>query len=59
MVMASFVYVGEYSDACVCKPREKGTAAGDGSGAAAAGAVAVITEMRAIEAAQQAAAAHH
>lgn len=50
MEMSNFVYVGEYSTACVCQvPKHAGgeESAASASGASAASAVAVITQMRA------------
>ncbi|UJR85991.1 hypothetical protein [Sandaracinus amylolyticus] len=43
--MAQFVYVGDYSSACVCGAPDATTTAG-GAGSSSAAAVAVMTQMR-------------
>jgi hypothetical protein len=60
MVMGSFVYVGEYSDACVCQPRgasgatsSAATSQSDTAGAVAATA-GVVMQMRRMEEQQHA-----
>jgi hypothetical protein len=58
MVMGSFVYVGEYSDACVCQPRGPSGATSAAAQNDTAGAVAatagVVMQMRHMEEQQHA-----
>lgn len=57
--MASFIYIGEYSSACACKPRaaagQLGVQSADGDAAIAAAAAGVELQRRAAEQQQRAA----
>jgi hypothetical protein len=54
MEMGGFVYLGEYSSACVCQPAHGGGAAPGGASAGGAGsAVGVVMQMRSAQEARQ------
>ena len=55
MTMASFVYVGEYSDACVCAPKGASAAAQSDAAGAMPAAASVMMQTRRAEEQQRAA----